>query len=115
MSPSHQKFEHTSTRHRYAQGVDSSNIVASRRRFVRGLSASLQGKRRAKKRAKNELSAIFGEDAVDVTIGAGATLEEVRDAINASGAQVSASILNIGSGSQLQITSLQMIRTQFDQ
>ncbi len=49
---------------------------------------------------------VFGEDAVDVTIGAGATLEEVRDAINASGAQVSASILNTGSGSQLQITSL---------
>lgn len=49
---------------------------------------------------------VFGEDAVDVSIGAGATLEEVRDAINASGAQVAASILNTGSGSQLQITSL---------
>lgn len=49
---------------------------------------------------------VFGEDAVDVTIAAGATLEDVRDAINASGAQVAASILNTGSGSQLQVTSL---------
>ena len=48
---------------------------------------------------------VWGEDAVEVEIAAGATLEQVRDAINASGAQVDASILNTGSGSQLQLTS----------
>lgn len=50
--------------------------------------------------------AVYGEDAVDIEIAEGATLADVREAINGSGAKVSATIINTGTESRLQITSL---------
>lgn len=49
---------------------------------------------------------VFGESAVSVEIPDGASLADARDLINSSGAQVSASIINTGSGSYLTMTSL---------
>lgn len=46
-----------------------------------------------------------GTSAVAVTVSAGATLSQVRDAINSSGANVTATIVNGASGAQLVVTS----------
>ncbi|MBI2307782.1 MAG: flagellar filament capping protein FliD [Rhodocyclales bacterium] len=46
-----------------------------------------------------------GTSAVGVTVSAGATLSQVRDAINGSGANVTATIVNGASGEQLVVTS----------
>ncbi len=48
---------------------------------------------------------VWGEDAVDVEITEGMTLTDVRDAIRASDADVTASILTVDSGTYLSITS----------
>ena len=49
--------------------------------------------------------AVFGEDPVSIDITDGATLLEARDLINASGAEVSASIIDTGAGAYLSVTS----------
>jgi flagellar hook-associated protein 2 len=48
---------------------------------------------------------VFGEDSVDVEIAEGATLADVRDAINSSGAAVDATIIDTGNGVYLNIAS----------
>ncbi len=46
---------------------------------------------------------VWGESAVDVTIGANMTLTDVADAINASGAKVQASVVDTGTGAYLEV------------
>ena len=49
---------------------------------------------------------VWGEEAVEVAIDPGATLSQVRDAINASGAKVKASLITTGDGTRLSVESL---------
>lgn len=49
--------------------------------------------------------AVYGEDPVSITVPDGSTLLDVRDLINASGAEVSASIIDTGSGAYLSVTA----------
>lgn len=55
--------------------------------------------------AGGTFTARSGTSPVAVSIGAGATLAQVRDAINGSGADVTATIVNGANGSQLVVTS----------
>lgn len=48
---------------------------------------------------------VWGEDAVEIQVAAGTTLGQLRDQIAASGAQVSASLVNSGTGYFLNLTS----------
>jgi len=48
---------------------------------------------------------VFGEDDVEISVPQGATLSEVRDLIRGSGAKVSASLVDSGSGVHLNVTS----------
>jgi len=48
---------------------------------------------------------VFGEDAVSFEIPDGATLEEVRDMLRASGAKIDASIVDSGNGVYLSVTA----------